>query len=252
MCIMKKRTYSNSQIKRGLSRILLSVSLIFSTASIWAQEESLDPAVAEELSPNLELGPRLISDLSEEAQKIARQRLMQSTNRVMPEIPKDAKDAMFTAMMASSPMSIRDMFNFWTDKKKVAEGLSFDDVVEAMDLKANEVNFKKTGHSEIWRDVGAITGAPTLRIEVLQYCDAPVGRRMMDYSPEFSIFIPCRITVYEDANGDLWVMTLDWDVGWLAMTWHPDSQLDPELKKDAKRIRDAMEQIMHAGATGEW
>ena len=233
--------------------MLLATGIVFYILPVWSQQdETLDPAVVEELKPNLELGPRLISDLSEKAQKVARDRLLKSTNRVMPEIPKDAKDAMFTAMMASSPMSVRDMFNFWTDKKKVTEGLSFDEVIEAMDLKANEVNFKKTGHSEIWRDVGAITGEPTLRIEVLQYCDAPVGRKMMDYSPEFSIFIPCRITVYEDANGDLWVMTLDWDVGWLAMTWHPDSQLDPELKEDAKRIRDAMETIMHAGATGEW
>ena len=56
----------------------------------------------------------------------------------------------------------------------------------------------------------------------------------------------------EDATGEIWIMTLDWDVSWLSMAWHPDSILPEDLKQDAIRIRDAMEEIMHAGATGEW
>ena len=93
---------------------------------------------------------------------------------------------------------------------------------------------------------------PALRIEVLQFCDAIVGRRMIDFSPEFSIFIPCRITVLEDATGEIWLMTLDWDVSWLARAWQPGSKLDPDLVRDAIRIRDAMTQIMEAGAIGYW
>ena len=212
----------------------------------------IDPEVAGELKAQPELGPRLISDLSEEAQKIRRQQLMQQTKPVLPPMPDIVKNNMFTSMMASSPMSMREMFNFMASKKKAAEGLTFDDIIEAMDLKANEVNFKKVGHNMIWQDVGAISGLPALRVEILQYCDAMVGRKMLDYSPEFVIFIPCRIAVLEDANGDIWLMTLDWNVTWLSMAWHPDSQLDAELKEDAVRIRDALEQIMHAGATGEW
>ena len=45
---------------------------------------------------------------------------------------------------------------------------------------------------------------------------------------------------------------LDWDVSWLAKAWHPDTQLPEQLKQDAIRIRDAMEEIMNAGAKGEW
>jgi uncharacterized protein (DUF302 family) len=154
---------------------------------------------------------------------------------------------------------MRDLFNFMTAKLKADSELGFDDIVEAMELKANEVNFKKVGHNEFWKDVSAISGMPTLRIEILQFCDATVGRRMLDFSPEFSIFIPefsifipCRITVMEDANGDIWLMTMDWDVSWLARAWQPGSQLDPELVQDAIRIRDAMKQIMEAGASGDW
>ena len=217
-----------------------------------AVAQDIPAEVAAELESQPELGARLVTDLSEEAQKIRRQQLLQVTKPVLPEIPSFVKNNMFTTMMASSPMSMREMFNFMAAKKKAAEELTFDDVIEAMDLKANEVNFKKVGHNKIWQDVGAISGLPTLRVEILQYCDAMVGRKILNYSPEFVIFLPCRIAVLEDAQGDIWIMTLDWNVSWLAMAWHPDSQLDAELKEDAVRIRDAMEQIMTAGASGDW
>ncbi len=208
--------------------------------------------VDEELMPRPELGDRSIDVLSEDAQKVLRERYLANSTRVMPPVPVAQKKQWFQQMMSMSAMSMRDLFNMMTSKLKVDEGIAFDDVIEAMDLKANDVNFKKVGHNKFWKDVSAISGIPALRVEILQYCDATVGRRMLDYSPEFVIFIPCRIAVMEDAGGDIWLMTMDWDVSWLAMAWHPDSKLNDQLKKDAVRIRDAMEQIMQAGAKGEW
>lgn len=215
-------------------------------------EQGIPGSVAEELAPKPDLGHRTIDVLSPEAQKVLRERLVKQSRRVSPPVPDETKRAIFTAMMAASPMSMQDYFNFMTFKIKAAEGLTVDDVIEAMDLKANDVNFKKTGHSRIWQDVAAITGVPATRIDVLHYCDAIVGRRMLDVSPEFVVFIPCRIAVYEDANGDIWLMTLDWDVGWLSGAWQPGSQLSDQLKQDGVRLRDALQQIMEAGAKGEW
>ena len=221
----------------------------------YAQQGSgvqLPAGVAAVLAPDFEAGPRLIEDLPEPAQNIRRQQLMQQSNRVMPPVPPAQKKQFFDQMSGMTSLSMRDLFNFMTAKIKADPELTFDEVVEAMELKANKVNFKKVGHNEFWRDVSAISGLPALRIEILQFCDAVVGRRMLDFSPEFSIFIPCRITVMEDATGEIWLMTLDWDVSWLARAWQPGSRLDPQLIKDAVRIRDAMTQIMQAGASGDW
>lgn len=247
--------------RNSITGFLVCLSTLLAAGAVQAQQTAPAPAetasaappeIEEELKPHKELGARKISDLSPEAQKVLRERLIKTTRRPMPPVPKRTKKAMYDMMAAFSPLSMRDMFNFMTDKMKVNEGITFDEVIESMEIKANDLNFKKVGHSEFWKDVAAISGVPTPRVEVLWFCDALVGRRMLDYSAEFSVFIPCRITVYEDANGDLWVMTLDWDVSWLAMAWHPDSQLDEELKQDAIRIRDVMTEIMRAGATGEW
>ncbi len=255
---MREKTYTTIAkhliLFAALTVLPLTHPLAQETTEQPEQSETEEPAttVEDELSPQPELGPRLLSDISEEAQAVRRQQLKESTHPVLPPVPAAMKKQMFDAMSAVSGMSMRELFNFMTSKKKVAEGITFDEVIESMEIKANDVNFKKVGHNMFWRDVGAISGVPTLRVEVLQFCDATVGRAMLDYSPEFVIFIPCRIAVLEDANADLWVMTLDWDVSWLALAWHPDSQLGVELKQEAIRIRDAMEEIMHAGATGEW
>lgn len=231
---------------------LLAAALLLGWQGSAGAQQALSPEIEAELAPNYEVGPRLLQDLSEEAHEIRRQQLMRQTNRVMPPVPMQQKKQLFDQMVPMSGMSMRDLFNFMTFKLKADPELSFDDVIEAMELKANEVNFKKVGHNEFWRDVGAMSGLPTLRVEILQFCDAVVGRRMLDFSPEFSIFIPCRITVMEDATGEIWLMTMDWDVSWLARAWQPGSKLDPDLVKDAVRIRDSMTLIMQAGASGDW
>ncbi len=237
---------------RLVSILVAGLSLSGVCAAQQAASNAPPDSVAAELAPNFETGPRLLGDISAEAQKIRRQQLTQQSNRVMQPVPPAQRKQFYDQMVGASSLSMRELFNFMTAKMKADSELSFDDIVEAMELKANEVNFKKIGHNEFWKDVSAISGLPTLRIEILQFCDATVGRRMLDFSPEFSIFIPCRITVMEDAIGDIWLMTLDWNVSWLARAWQSGSQLDPDLVQDAVRIRDAMTQIMQAGASGDW
>ena len=173
-------------------------------------------------------------------------------NTVMEPFPEEMKATMMQMAGVMSPWSMRQMFNMMTFKRKVKPGVAFDDVIVAMDSRAIEVNLKKIGHSPLSKAIAAKTGKPTPRIEVLQYCDALVLRKMLDYAPEFSIFVPCRISVLEDANDDIWLMTMDWNVAWLQFAWHPDSQLPVDLKADSDRIREAMRSIIDAGVNGDW
>ena len=234
-----------------LLRALISAVLVFSSAGSLRAEE-LSAEAAEELRAQPEAGARLLSDLSEEAQAYRRKELAKTVNPVMAPVSPEIKKQIYDQLSSISGMSMRQLFNFMTAKVKAAEGVEFDEIIEAMEIKANEVNFKKVGHNKFWKDVGAITGEPALRVEILQFCDAIVGRKMLDFSPEFSIFIPCRISVVEQPDGSIWLMTLDWDVSWLAMAWQKGSKLPENLRQDAVRIRDGMAAIMEAGANAEW
>jgi len=77
-----------------------------------------------------------------------------------------------------------------------------------------------------------------------------VGRKILDYSPEFIAFPPCRIAVLEDSARRIWLVTLDWDVTWMDTSAHPD-KIGEDLRKDAIRIREVMEDIMLAAARGD-
>ncbi len=175
-----------------------------------------------------------------------------AANTVSDSISDEAKRNLYQSLMMLSPLSLRDMISIMADKMPVAEDVSFDDAIESMKLRANEINFKFVGHSPLWKDVAAITGEDTPRVEIFNFCDAMVARKVLDFAPEFIVFIPCRIALTEDAQGQIWVMTLDWNVNWLNLAQNPNSVLDKELREEAIRIREGIRYIMEGAATGDF
>lgn len=171
-------------------------------------------------------------------------------NTVSESISKEAKTKAVQSMMAVNPLSMRDMINLMTYKVKAKQGVSFDEVVTSMKLRANFHNYKYVGHSPLSKDVEAVTGKPSPRVEVFSFCDSVVARRLLNYVPELIAFLPCRVAVLEDANKDIWLITIDWDISWLDYSQNPN-KMDPELYKESKRIRDVMEDMMRAGANGD-
>jgi len=169
-----------------------------------------------------------------------------------PSLPRDQKIALMQAMMAMIPsMGIRDAMSFMSTKYKAKDGLTFDEVVQSMELRANTLNFKKVGHSPMWKDIQAVLGdmdAP--RMEVFHYCDIAAGREVLKASPESIAYLPCRIAIMEDANKQIWVLTLDWDLAWLD-TVQGKMGVDAEVSKYAKDIRQKMDNIMQAAANGD-
>ena len=158
---------------------------------------------------------------------------------------------MMPMMKMGTRMDLKDVMNLMTIKYKAKPGLTFDDVKTSMELKANQLNFKKVGESAMWKDMQAVLGdmnAP--RIEVYHYCDIAVGREMLQYSPESAVYMPCRFTVMEDADKNIWVMTLDWDTAWMDSVAGRMGTPD-KLWNYAVVIRDKMDVIMRAAANGD-
>ena len=170
-------------------------------------------------------------------------------------IPPEEKEKMMKQMMPMmnlvTRMDVKDVMNLMTVKYQAKEGLSFDDVVESMKLRANSLNFKLVGHSPMWKDIQAVLGDTTApRMEVFHYCDIAAGREVMKYAPESIVFLPCRIAVMEDAHKNIWVLTLDWNTAWLDSI-SGKMGAPSELMKYATDIRDKMDNIMRAAAAGD-
>ncbi|MFO7541885.1 MAG: DUF302 domain-containing protein [Thiobacillus sp.] len=172
-----------------------------------------------------------------------------------PSIPQQTKRQMMQMMMPIMTnvmrMSMPDAMNWFAHKIKAKPGLTFDEVVESMMLRANQLNFKYVGSNLMYKDFQAVLGdmdAP--RIEVHSFCDIAVGRDLLKISPEFLVFLPCRIGVMEDADKNVWVMMLDWNMDWVG-GYEGQMGITPELARGAIDIRNKMENIMQAGANGD-
>jgi uncharacterized protein (DUF302 family) len=167
-------------------------------------------------------------------------------------ISPEARANFVGSLMAMNPFSMQEMIAMMAVKYPAKEGLSFDDVVEAMKVKGNEINFKYVGVNPLWKDIVAITGKQdTPRVEFFSFCDAMVARELLDLSLEFAVFLPCRIAVVEDAYKKIWVLTLDWDVRWLDSSKNPN-QISDNLRQKAIMVREAIDKIMRAGAAGDF
>jgi uncharacterized protein (DUF302 family) len=173
-------------------------------------------------------------------------------NRVLTPEEKKRWLQMAMPMMASMmQMDAREAMNHFAVKYQAKPGLSFDDVVQSMMLHANQVNLKFVGSNLMWKDFEAVlgdTGAP--RVEVFSFCDIAVGRELLKVIPEMVVFLPCRIAVMEDADKNIWVLMMDWDITWLDLAGK-QAGITPELRQGAQEIRDKMEAVMRAAAHGE-
>lgn len=126
----------------------------------------------------------------------------------------------------------------------VDEGLSFDDVVESMKLRANMRNFKLVAHMPLSEQVEAM-GEESRRMEIFQFCDALIAKKMVEYNMIYAGFLPCRIAVVEDEDGGLHIVTMNMDLMMQA------ANLPEDLAGVAQEVRDTIYSIVDAGVHGD-
>ena len=125
--------------------------------------------------------------------------------------------------------------------------LSPEDVVESMKSLAASRSFLYVGESPFYKQISAITGEDYRYVNFLSFCDARVGKQMLEYRDQYSGFMPCRIALVEDRNGKLWLHSMNLD-----LMIHGGKQLPPDLKSAALRVRDTIRAIMQGAAKGEF
>ena len=130
---------------------------------------------------------------------------------------------------------------------QVEEGMSPEDVVESMKSLATSHNFLFVGESPFYKQVQALTGEEFRYVNFLSFCDAKVGKKMLEYRDQYSGFMPCRIALVEGGDGRLTLYTMNLD-----LMIHGGKELPPDLKADAIRVRDTIDKIMQGAAVGEF
>lgn len=130
-------------------------------------------------------------------------------------------------------------------KMPIASGVSLDDAAQSMKIRANNLNMKLVGEMPLSKQLQAM-GEKSRRIEIFQFCDPLTAKKMVESNIDFAAYLPCRISLVEDEQGKGWLVMMNLDPLINA------NKLSPELKKEATKVRDTLNDIMQAGAKGDW
>lgn len=132
-------------------------------------------------------------------------------------------------------------------KMPVEEGLSAEDVEQSMKTVANELNISNVGELPLYKDVEAKSGQPYRFVKIYMFCNSLTAARMLDYSDAFSAWLPCRITLVEDKQGQLWLYALNMD-----LMIHGGEPLPPDLREEALHVKEVILEIMRRGSIGDF
>ncbi|MGA7802354.1 MAG: DUF302 domain-containing protein [Gammaproteobacteria bacterium] len=128
-------------------------------------------------------------------------------------------------------------------KLPLAKGVSIDDAISSMKLRANMLNFKLVAHQPLSEQLKASGVKNVRRLEIYQFCNPATAYDMVRFNMAYAAYLPCRIAVVEDKEGRAWLVMMD-----------PQQLLSPnmppKLRKKAQRVIDDLKQIMRAGAEG--
>jgi uncharacterized protein (DUF302 family) len=136
-----------------------------------------------------------------------------------------------------------------SDVYKVAidPSISLSDAADSMRLRANALNLKLVAELALSKQVEAMTEQAQRTVTIFQFCDAVTAKDLIDLNLDFSVYMPCRIALIEDAKGQGWLVMLDVNVDAVAK----EKRLPQALKDRIDEVRQALVEIMQAGARGE-
>jgi uncharacterized protein (DUF302 family) len=136
-----------------------------------------------------------------------------------------------------------------TDVYKIAvdRTVSLDDAAESMRLRANALNLKLVAELPLSKQVEVMTNQEQRTITIFQFCDALTAKQLIDLNLDFSVYMPCRIALIEDAEGQGWLVMMDVNVDTVAK----EKRLSQTLKTRIQEVRESLVDIMQAGAKGE-
>jgi uncharacterized protein (DUF302 family) len=127
---------------------------------------------------------------------------------------------------------------------QVKAGVSFDDAVESMRLRANQRNLKYVGLNQLGKEIEALSGKPSRRIEISSFCDALTAQKMIEADASMLAYMPCRVGLLEDGQGRIWVIAMLIDEAVI-------QALPPAAREAAQRVTATLQEVMVAAARGE-
>ena len=129
-------------------------------------------------------------------------------------------------------------------KIPIEEGVSIENAIESMKLRANILNIKLVAELPLSKQIAAM-GEKSGFIGIYQFCEPLTAKKMVEYDMNFAAYLPCRISVVEDKAGKGWLLTMNMEM----LLNNPE--LNKQLRTEAEKVWKNLLDIMNAGASGD-
>lgn len=149
-----------------------------------------------------------------------------------------------TPSFAESPAMVVTDMKVHIVRIQVSETVSFNDAVESLKLRANQLNIKFVGVNLLYKEIEALTGKPAKRMEIFNFCDGLTAQQMLAANLNTIAFMPCRIAIVEEPDGKRWVVSLMMDEAFIR-------SFQGETRKSAERVMSALQDMMRAASVGD-
>jgi uncharacterized protein (DUF302 family) len=133
-------------------------------------------------------------------------------------------------------------------KVKIDDDVSTDEAIDIMREIATDNNFLVVGDAKMSIKSSIKTPGGKRYIRILSFCAPSIAEQFISYSEAFGAFMPCRILIVEDDEGNRWLYTMS-----MELMLYGGKPLPPEMMKMALKVRGLMYGMMDAAATdGEY
>lgn len=128
---------------------------------------------------------------------------------------------------------------------QVKDGVSYQDVIDSLKSLSEGMNFVNPANFPIGDHIRERGVDPKGIKEVHSFCNLTMGTDIFMDHPEFLVFAPCRIALYEKQNKLF--------IGLARPTYDLKSIKNPTIRaqKAAQQLEDALIQLMNKASAGE-
>lgn len=130
-------------------------------------------------------------------------------------------------------------------RRQVAEGRTADAVEQALRAAARERGLRDAGELALDEEIRDATGDDFPLLRVYMFCDLDTAADMVRHSTAMAAFMPCRVMLHEDGEGQLWLVTQD-----LKPLVHGGHPLPAELAERMLWLQLSLEAVINRAAAG--
>ncbi len=131
---------------------------------------------------------------------------------------------------------------------KVKPDVTNEDIHDTIESVAGDGNMQLVGDVTMFDGTPLREGGPkTKYTRIFSICSRPIADKFLNYSMAYGAFMPCRIMLREDENGDRWLITMD-----MGLMIHGGKPLPPEMLKMAQSVEDTIYAAQDKAASGDF